>query len=209
MNDETPPMDFWEAHYKGMDAGWAPRPNAVLERVVAVETGTPGRALDVGSGHGGDALWLAGQGWHVTAVDVSPTAVDRTAARAQEAGLGGRVTAIVTDLDRETPEGSFDLVTASFFHTPIEIDRAAVLRRIAHLVSPSGLLLVVDHASVAPWSWSQDPQVFPTPEQTLATLQLDETWTPIETTVSARAATGPAGETATVLDNVIAVRRTA
>ncbi|MFK4299005.1 SAM-dependent methyltransferase [Arthrobacter sp. GAS37] len=209
MSGETPSMDFWEAHYTGMDAGWAPRPNAALERVVALQTGTPGRALDVGCGHGGDALWLAGQGWHVTAVDVSPTAVGRTAARAHEAGLSGLVSTIITDLDQETPEGAFDLVTASYFHTPIQIDRAAAIRRVANLVSPSGLLVIVDHASVAPWSWNQDQQVFPAPEQTLATLQLDDTWTPIETAVSSRTATGPAGETATVLDNIIAVRRTA
>ena len=38
---------------------------------------TPGRALDLGAGEGGDALWLAGQGWRVTATDVSQTACDR------------------------------------------------------------------------------------------------------------------------------------
>ena len=34
---------------------------------------TPGRALDVGAGEGGDAVWLAEQGWTVTASDISAT----------------------------------------------------------------------------------------------------------------------------------------
>ncbi|ALE93662.1 hypothetical protein AOC05_17255 [Arthrobacter alpinus] len=207
MSDHSPSKDFWETHYAGMDASWAPNPNAALKRVVASEAGMPGRALDLGCGHGADALWLAGQGWHVTAVDVSATAVARTTARAYEANLSGRVTAIVTDLGLETPTGTFDLVTASYFHTPLEIDRAAVLHRMADLVSPSGLLLIVDHASVAPWSWNQHGQVFPTPQETLATLELDQSWTSIETAVSSRLAAGPDGETATVLENIIAVRR--
>ena len=40
----------------------------------------PGRALDVGSGEGADALWLAGRGWQVLGTDVSQVALDRAAA---------------------------------------------------------------------------------------------------------------------------------
>ncbi len=43
---------------------------------------TAGRALGLGSGEGGDAVWLARRGWRVTAVDVSPTALARTASKA-------------------------------------------------------------------------------------------------------------------------------
>ena len=39
-------------------------------------TGLPvGTALDAGCGTGADAVWLARQGWAVTAIDISPTAV--------------------------------------------------------------------------------------------------------------------------------------
>ena len=46
----------------------------------------PGRALDVGSGEGADAVWLAERGWRVTAVDISATALERAAAHAADAG---------------------------------------------------------------------------------------------------------------------------
>ena len=36
---------------------------------------TPGRALDLACGFGRNALWLADQGWHVTAVDISTEAI--------------------------------------------------------------------------------------------------------------------------------------
>jgi 2-polyprenyl-3-methyl-5-hydroxy-6-metoxy-1,4-benzoquinol methylase len=38
----------------------------------------PGTALDLGCGEGGNAVWIAQQGWRVTAVDLSATALDRT-----------------------------------------------------------------------------------------------------------------------------------
>ena len=54
----------WEDRYAGEQV-WSGQPNGAL---VAEVTGmTPGRALDVGCGEGADAVWLAEQGWQVTA----------------------------------------------------------------------------------------------------------------------------------------------
>ena len=66
---------FWEERYASADAVWSGRVNATLAEVVS--TLAVGRALDLGCGEGGDAIWLAQQGWQVTAVDVSPTAIAR------------------------------------------------------------------------------------------------------------------------------------
>jgi tellurite methyltransferase len=48
---------------------------------------TPGKALDLACGTGRNALWLAEQGWSVTAVDGSPAAVEMLLGRAVERGL--------------------------------------------------------------------------------------------------------------------------
>ena len=88
--------------------------------------------------------------------------------------------------------------------------RERVLRAAARAVAPGGLLLIVDHASVSPWSWADPDTRFPTPEQILASLELlPVQWHSERLESPRRPATGPDAQTATITDNVIAVRRLA
>jgi SAM-dependent methyltransferase len=199
---------FWDRLY-GARRSWGGRANPLL-----VETAgalTPGTALDLGCGAGGDTVWLARRGWHVTAVDISGTAVERVAAHARELGLDDRVTAERHDLADGFPDGEFDLVSAQYLHTPFPLPRADVLRTAARALRPGGLLLVVDHGSTAPWSWNQDPGArFPAPAEIAADLDLDPgQWHVVRADAPRRRATGPGGQSATVTDHVLLVRRAA
>ena len=201
---------FWEGIYRGRpERPWDGGANPVL---VDVAGSLPaGTALDLGCGEGSDALWLAKRGWRVTAVDVSATALARVAARAAAAGVGDRVETQRHDLGRTFPDGAFDLVSAQYLHTPVAFPRDRVLQAAARAVAPVGLLLVVEHASVAPWSWNQDPlQRFPTPAEILSLLDLGPgEWRTERLGRPEREASGPNGQAATVADNVVAVRRLA
>lgn len=199
---------FWERHYRSRRPG-AARVNPLLAETVSPLR--PGAALDLGCGAGGDAIWLAQQGWQVTAVDVSTTAVERVRERARELGIADRVAAEQHDLADSFPAGQFDLVSAQYFHTPLQLSRGRVLRTAARALRPGGLLLIVDHGSTAPWSWNQDPDIhYPTPTEIAADLGLDPArWSALRSDMPQRRATGPAGETATVIDNVLLVQRTA
>ncbi|MBE1534236.1 SAM-dependent methyltransferase [Actinomadura algeriensis] len=199
---------FWDGVYAKRPTAHAPRPNARLTETVAGLP--PGDVLDLGCGDGGDALWLAGRGWRVTAVDISAVAVERLAALARAKGLGDRVTTARHDLGKAFPDGEFDLVCAHYLHTPFDLDRATVLRSAARALRPGGRLLVVDHGSTAPWSWNQDPGVHhPSPREVAADIGLDPATWPVERAdAPRRIATGPDGQTAEVTDHVLVLHRT-
>ncbi|MGI5197122.1 SAM-dependent methyltransferase [Streptomyces sp. CA-288835] len=205
----TNAVTFWDGVYAARSTAADPRPNVRLTETV---TGLPpGDVLDLGCGEGGDALWLAGRGWHVTAVDVSALAIERLTGLADSRGLGDRIVAERHDLRESFPDGAFDLVCAHYLHTPFDLDRASVLRAAAHALRPGGRLLVVDHGSTAPWSWNQDPDIrYPTPQEVAADIGLDPaTWTVERADAPRRIATGPGGRTAEVTDHVLIIRRTA
>ncbi|TNM37576.1 class I SAM-dependent methyltransferase [Nocardioides albidus] len=136
---------FWDERYGGSDRVWSGRPNQrLVEQVADLE---PGTALDVACGEGADAVWLAKQGWRVTAVDVSQVALAKVAAHADEQGVGDRLRIGFYDaLADPRPAGrrTFDLVTVSFLHVPVP-DFAAIYRGIAEAVAPGGRLLVTAH----------------------------------------------------------------
>ena len=135
---------YWEARYRGHAAHGSAGPNPHL--VAEVGLMTPGTALEVGCGEGGDALWLAERGWRVTAVDISPTALRRARehAESRDADVAGRIDWVEADLTFwEPPPGPFDLVTAHYVHPAGS--RQDLLRRLAAAVAPGAVLFVVDH----------------------------------------------------------------
>ncbi|MEU8825844.1 class I SAM-dependent methyltransferase [Streptomyces sp. NPDC048636] len=205
----TDALAFWDGVHAARPAAGNPRPNAPLIEMV---TGLPtGDALDLGCGDGGDALWLADQGWQVTATDISAVAVQRLTALARSHGLSDRVTTMRTDLHTSFPPGGFDLICAHYLHTPRDLDRPTVLRAATHALRPGGRLLVVDHGSAAPWSWDQDPDTrYPSPREIAADIDpAPRTWTVERADTRRRTATGPHGRTAEVTDHVLLIRRTA
>lgn len=137
---------WWEAFYVDGRARWSGRPNGTL--VAEVAELKPGRALDLGCGQGADAIWLAQQGWTVTAVDISPTALATGARNAEAAGAApGTIAWERHDLAVSLPAGAFDLVAATFLHSPVDIPRAQILRDVAELIVPGGTLLVIGHVA--------------------------------------------------------------
>jgi SAM-dependent methyltransferase len=203
--------EYWDGRY-GTDRMWSGRPNAALVREVAGLT--PGTVLDLGCGEGGDAIWLALQGWHVVAVDVSQVALDRAAAHAAEAGVpAGRIEWQRHNLADSFPSGVYDLVSSHFLHSPIEIPRERILRSAADAVAPGGVLLVVGHAARPPWAPAPDPSHaephFPTPVDVHRDLELaDGAWEVLVAAELERDATDPDGHPAHLTDSVLKLRRT-
>lgn len=136
----------WDQRYRNEQL-WSGRPNGNL--VAEVAGLAPGRALDVGAGEGGDALWLAEQGWEVVASDVSSRALERVATEADRRGV--TVDTLHVDANAVGAYGhdahdhhGFDLVTASYASIPRTPDHRAVTNIIG-AVALGGTLVVVGH----------------------------------------------------------------
>src|SRR5262245_56613997 len=94
-------QEHWEGRYRTAEPPpWdTGRPSAELQRRLGQLTLAPGRAIELGCGTGSNAVWLAEQGFDVTAIDISPTAIARAEERARAASVMVRfVTADVTEL---------------------------------------------------------------------------------------------------------------
>ncbi|WP_299866769.1 class I SAM-dependent methyltransferase [uncultured Hoeflea sp.] len=197
---------FWEQHYAKMTKPSGGRPSAILARFADGRSAR--HALDLGCARGDDAIWLAKRGWTVTGVDVADAALSAAREAAGKAGVASRVKYERHDLGASFPQGTFDLVTAMFLHSPVAFDRTAVLRRAAAAVAPNGLLLIGAHGSRAPWSWAARDTVYPTAQDELTELKLDPSaWRALFLGPIEREATGPNGQKAIVVDNVVAIER--
>jgi SAM-dependent methyltransferase len=134
----------WDERYSSAVQLWSGRPNAAL--VTEVAELEPGRALDVGCGEGADAVWLAKQGWDVTALDVSQVALERAALHARDGGA--HVQWVHAGLvDAPLPTRGFDLVSAQYPALLRSPDNRAE-RSLLDAVAPGGVLLFVHHADI-------------------------------------------------------------
>jgi SAM-dependent methyltransferase len=99
----------WDERYAKDDAPWETgRPSTELQRVLAEVPIGPCRVLELGCGTGVNAVWLAQNGFDVTAVDLSANAIDRARQRALMSGASVRF--LVADVlnPPDEPSGSFD-----------------------------------------------------------------------------------------------------
>jgi SAM-dependent methyltransferase len=162
----------WDEKYAGIEFQSTLPPSGF---VAAELTGLrPGRALDLAAGHGRHTVWLAGQGWQVTAVDFSRVGLDQARKLSAARGVdAGRVDWVLADLDDYQPaRAAFDLVLMAYLQVGAVL-RNKVLARAAAALAPGGTLLVVGHdlANLAEGAGGpRYPEVLYTPEAITAGL---------------------------------------
>ncbi|NYD68180.1 class I SAM-dependent methyltransferase [Agromyces atrinae] len=215
MTTEGPTAaEYWENRYREGGRSWSGDVNAALAR--EVDGLAPGTALDLGSGEGGDALWLARHGWRVTAVDISPTALAVGAAAQLP---GDDITWVAADLSDWQPPTSYDLVSSCFLHSLVELPRERILRRAATAVAPGGTLVIVGHFGVPHWATPAEHahahDALPGPDEMRAALFADNPdlieaeWEVVTSALIERPFTAPDGSAGTISDSVLRMRRLA
>ena len=128
--------DYWDQIWQGERAaamGTSPTNPHLIKEIGDLQ---PGTALDAGCGAGAEAIWLAQQGWQVTAVDVAAEALAFVAARAADRGVADRVQWVQADLSVWEPATRYDLVTTHYAHPAIP--QLEFYDRIASWVAPAG-----------------------------------------------------------------------
>lgn len=116
--------------------GFASTPSEFL--IEAVKGRVPGAALDVGTGQGRNAVWLASQGWDVTGIDVSGVGLTAAQAGAAKAGVAIRtVKTAYADYDFGTAK--WDLVAMIFAWAPVA--DPAFFARLERSLKPGGVVV--------------------------------------------------------------------
>lgn len=164
----------WDRRYADTELVWSAEPN----RFVAEEAADlpPGRAVDLAAGEGRNAIWLAGLGWRVTAVDFSAVALDkgrRLAGRlAERLADGASLEWQVADATTWREPAAYDLAVLAYLQLPTAQRRSAV-RGAFDALRPGGTFLLVAHDStnlVEGTGGPQDPAVLMTAEDVLSDL---------------------------------------
>ena len=159
----------WDRRYGEAELLWSAEPNQfVVAELAGLE---PGVALELACGEGRNAIWLAGRGWCVSAVDFSSVAIARARELAGRRGL--EVDWQIADvLEHRPAPGSFDLVLVTYLHMPWP-EMEVMLGMVGPALAPGGVFLLVghdesnlDHGHGGP----RDPAVLYGPERVAAAL---------------------------------------
>lgn len=130
----------WDERYAASELVWSAEPNVfVAAELTDLE---PGRALDLAAGEGRNAIWLARQGWEVTASDFSQVALDKGRRLAGDT----EVRWVRADATQWDEPSAYDLVVVAYLQLTATERRAALRAAYASLVV-GGTLLVIAHDS--------------------------------------------------------------
>ena len=157
----------WDDRYAATELVWSAGPNRFVEQALADLP--PGRAVDLASGEGRNAIWLARRGWQVTAVDFSQVGLDKGRRLAGDTPVEW----VRADATTWTAPEPVDLVVIAYLQLPAG-ERAAAVRNGFGCLAAGGTFFRVAHDSTNLTEGTggpQDPGVLGTADDVLADLE--------------------------------------
>ncbi len=130
---------MWDERYAAEGYAYGTEPNDFL-RAEAARIRSGGRVLCLAEGEGRNAVFLAGLGYRVTAMDLSPVGLGKARALAAKAGV--EIATVAADLaEFDLGRARWDGVVAIWAHLPPEL-RRDVHARIVDALAPGGVVLL-------------------------------------------------------------------
>jgi SAM-dependent methyltransferase len=146
-------LNSWEDAYKTTPPWDVGRPQPAFVELVRVGELNTGSVLDVGCGTGENALYLAGNGFSVTGVDLTSLAIAGARAKAQERKLKVDFR-IGNALSLDFKDGIFnDVIDSGLFHTFPDNDRLIYAREMARVLAPRGKYFMLCFSEKEPTNW--------------------------------------------------------
>ncbi len=143
-SEQTKLEERWDAVYRrDRRAPWdTGRPSNELARAIASGIVQPGRAVELGCGTGTNAIYLAQQGFEVTAIDIAPTALKLAEKKADEANVA--VHWVQADVLNPPEMKPFDFVfDRGCYHGVRRQNAAGYVEALSRLSHPGTKVLIV------------------------------------------------------------------
>ena len=144
LDDITPPpapiaerAAFWDARFGSEVYTYGTAPNAFIA-AEAQHLPEGASVLDLGAGEGRNAVFLAQQGFQVTALDYAEAGLEKARTLAEERGVS--IETLNADLGSWTPDRQWEVIVCTFVHLRLG-ERVRLFTAIQAALRPGGILV--------------------------------------------------------------------
>lgn len=158
---------FWNSRYQGSEYAYGTSPNDYLVTQMALIP-KGGRVLCLADGEGRNSVFLAENGFQVTAVELSSEGIEKAKRLASQRGV--TVTFVEADVNAvEIKPAAWDGIVSIFLHLPRKL-RQALHQRIYAALAPGGVYIyeayTLDQLGKGTGG-PKEPQVLAAPQEVL------------------------------------------
>ena len=132
----------YEKWYEGEDYYWGLEPGDFLEELIRLCPPAEGcKVLDIGCGEGKDAVYMAQQGYDVTAFDLTENGIRKTRLLAEKRGV--RINAYVDDINTFEVDEQFDIIySTGTIQYLFDENKKGFFEKLEKITKPGGIVFI-------------------------------------------------------------------
>ena len=143
-------MKDWDKIYKTEKNPFGSEPSLFIKNYLS-DFPKDKPILDLGSGDGRNAIFLAQKGFDVTCVDISKEALGKLTEKAKELRVQSKIKTIITDIAQFKFETSYGLIICyTILHFLLDADARRIIQDMQRFTLPNGLNIVTDFVGDGP-----------------------------------------------------------